>query len=109
MTPSVTYRHLDNAAIISLQGAVDCASGTRLRTALLAAAAHRPRPATIVVDLGEVDSVDRAAIGTFIVGMRICQRSGIDLQVRSPKPLVRCLLAMSGRGDAYPPHLDGSP
>jgi anti-anti-sigma factor len=79
-------------------GRLDAEGAVKLRGAISFAAAMRPQPSTIVVDLAGVNRVDQIGVGTFVVGRNICQEVGIELTVRNPEPLVERLFGLQRRG-----------
>jgi anti-anti-sigma factor len=82
--------------VLALRGVLDYASAPKVRAAISAAAARRPAPQLIVLDLSGVDDVDDTGVATVVVGNRLCRQIGIDFGVRRPAPLVRRLLGLNG-------------
>jgi anti-anti-sigma factor len=96
VTLSITsHQPTNHAIVLVLHGVIEYASAAQLRAAISAAAARQPRPHTIVVDLGHVESIDNLGVGTLVVGNRICRQLGVDLAVRNPSLLVARLLGLT--------------
>jgi anti-sigma B factor antagonist len=94
VTLSITWQQPTNQTIVlTLHGDIDYATAAELRAAISAAATRQPP--TIVIDLSDVELIDDTAVGTLIVGNRICRQLGIDLAVRNPSPLIQRLLGMT--------------
>ena len=86
----------EKLVLLALRGVLDYASAPEVRAAISVAAARRPAPERIVVDLSGVDDVDDTGVATLVIGNRLCRQIGIDFAVGRPAPLVRRLLGMNG-------------
>lgn len=54
--------------------------------------------ADLIVDLSDLTFIDAAGLGALVVALRGIQRAGGDLTLRSPPPLARYILELTGVG-----------
>ena len=81
-------------ALVSFDGELDLGRIGEIRARIEAAAAGR-RP--VLIDLGEVEFMDSAALGTLItLAHRIKVRGGGDMRLAAPSPQVANVLRIGG-------------
>jgi anti-anti-sigma factor len=90
----VTFSFLEAQAVLAVRGEIDFASAPELG-AVVDAVIGRGHQA-VVLDLAGLDFMDAAGLSVIATSAGRLDRSGGALTIRSPSPLVRKLLAITG-------------
>ncbi|MBK9384505.1 MAG: STAS domain-containing protein [Planctomycetes bacterium] len=91
---------IDGIAVVSLCGTLDARAPHELRERVLAAIAEH-EPPRVVLDLGELEGVDSAALGLIVgVGRALAERGG-SLKLCAPHAGVDAFLRLSRVDRAY--------
>lgn len=80
-------------AVARVTGRLDFAAAQEARGQFGAAIAAGGR--TLIVDLGRVEFVDSAGLGSLIGGMRAARQAGGDLHIANPTDQVKTLLSLT--------------
>jgi anti-anti-sigma factor len=81
-------------ATVLLDGELDLASGSPLRTRLATLVHDDPPPRQVVVDLSQLAFVDASGIAVLMATHKALARQGGELVLRRPSALVRRVLAL---------------
>lgn len=81
-------------AVVLLDGELDLASGSPLRTRLATLVHDDPPPRQVVVDLTSLAFVDASGISVLMATHKALARQGGELVLRRPSPLVQRVLTL---------------
>lgn len=81
-------------AVVLLEGELDLASGSSLRTRLATLVNENPPPRQVVVDLSQLDFVDASGISVLIAAHKSLARRGGELVLRHPSRPARRVLTL---------------
>jgi anti-anti-sigma factor len=90
----ITTSHRGDTIVMLLTGELDMAVEDRLRAAVRAALADRPR--TLVLELSGLDFLDCTGLSILIWARNELHRDAGALQIRNPRPIVRRVLDLGG-------------
>jgi anti-anti-sigma factor len=97
-------RHRETVTV-ALTGELDLGSAGLLRDHL--AALQEDRPATLVLDLGDVTFMDSSGVALLLSLWRRCRRDGVTLMIARLSPAVRRVLELCGVAGLLPIADDG--
>lgn len=92
-------RSENNATVLELSGRFDAHTASRVATAL--AEATRESPASVVVNLADVNFMDSTALATLVQGMKRCRQSGGDLRLCNLQQPVRIIFELTRLDKAF--------
>ena len=95
---AILAEHHRQRSVLRLQGELDVSNKDRLRQAINGALQHHP--ATLVVDLSELNFTDCAGLSVLVWAHKRLAEQGQQLVVTGAKPIVQRLLRIANL-DAY--------
>ena len=92
---AIAAERRENEIVVRLQGELDVSNVADLREAMLSILANPP--STVVVDAAGLEYADCAGLSVLVSAHQRLARQGRKLTIVDPQPLVRRLLALTGR------------
>jgi anti-sigma B factor antagonist len=89
--------------VVSVSGELDMATATWMRETILEL--HEEGKRRVVADLGAVSFIDCQGLNALVALDDAAHDQGWDFVVRARSPMVARLLALSGLGERFAPHL----